>query len=82
MWSFILAMTLHPEIQKKAQAEIDGVTRGERLPDFSDLKFMPFVEAVFQETLRWGCPVTLSTKCTLDLFSSLTQSSTRSSPFC
>ncbi|CAL1711930.1 unnamed protein product [Somion occarium] len=60
MWSFILAMTLHPEIQKKAQAEIDGVTRGERLPDFSDLKFMPFVEAVFQETLRWGCPVTLS----------------------
>ena len=54
-------MTLHPEIQRRAQQEIDSVTGGERLPDFSDLKLMPFTEAVFQETMRWGCPVTLST---------------------
>lgn len=60
MWSFILAMTLHPELQKQAQQEIDCVTGGERLPEFSDLKSMPYIEAIFQETLRWGCPVTLS----------------------
>ncbi|KAH7919739.1 cytochrome P450 [Leucogyrophana mollusca] len=50
---FMLAMVLHPEIQKRAQAEIDNVTGGDRLPDFEDRSSLPFVEAVFRETLRW-----------------------------
>lgn len=34
--SFFLAMTLYPEVQKKAQAEIDTVIGADRLPSFED----------------------------------------------
>jgi len=33
---FIMAMTLYPEVQKKAQAELDHVVGTERLPTFAD----------------------------------------------
>ncbi|KAI9445989.1 cytochrome P450 [Lactarius indigo] len=51
--TFILAMTLYPEVQRKAQAEIDQVIGGSRLPDFSDQAELPYVQAVFKEVLRW-----------------------------
>ncbi|KAL0568014.1 hypothetical protein V5O48_013977, partial [Marasmius crinis-equi] len=56
--TFILAMSLHPSIQARAQAEIDNLGSG-RLPDFSDCGSgkLPFVDAVIKETLRWN-PVT------------------------
>ena len=50
--TFILAMTLHPEIQKRAQAELDAVL-GDRLPTFADKDDLPFVTAVMKEVLRW-----------------------------
>jgi cytochrome P450 len=50
--TFILAMTLHPEAQKRAQAELDTVL-GDRLPTFSDRDNLPFVTAVMKEVLRW-----------------------------
>ncbi|KAF8554409.1 cytochrome P450 [Imleria badia] len=50
---FMLAMVLHPEVQAKAQEEIDQVTGGHRLPEFGDRPNLPYVEAVFLETLRW-----------------------------
>ncbi|KAG6325816.1 hypothetical protein ID866_13273, partial [Astraeus odoratus] len=50
---FILAMVLFPEVQSKAQEEIDRVIGRERLPDFNDRMNMPYVEAVVLETLRW-----------------------------
>lgn len=45
-------MTLHPEVQDKAQAEIDAVVGQSRLPTFSDRPNLPYVEAVIQEVLR------------------------------
>ncbi|KAI0295337.1 CyP450 monooxygenase [Multifurca ochricompacta] len=40
-------------VQRKAQAEIDSVTGGSRLPDFSDMASFPYVDAVIKEVLRW-----------------------------
>jgi len=44
---------LHPEIQIRAQEEIDAVTGRERLPAFEDRPRLPFVEAICREVLRW-----------------------------
>ncbi|GBE89573.1 hypothetical protein SCP_1602360 [Sparassis crispa] len=46
-------MLLFPEVQCKAQAEIDRVIGPGRLPDFSDREALPFVECILQETVRW-----------------------------
>ncbi|KAF8573408.1 cytochrome P450 [Ramaria rubella] len=51
--TFVLAMLLHPEAQRKAQAELDAVLGGVRLPEFSDRKNLPYVEALCKEALRW-----------------------------
>ncbi|KAG2154162.1 cytochrome P450 [Suillus bovinus] len=50
---FILAMVLNPEVQAKAQAEIDEIVGKDRLPDFDDRPALPYVDAVLRETLRW-----------------------------
>ncbi|KAH8684944.1 putative cytochrome P450 oxidoreductase OrdA-like protein [Ilyonectria robusta] len=50
---FFLAMTLHPEAQHKAQAEIDQVVGKNRLPNLSDRDSLPYVDALVKETLRW-----------------------------
>ncbi|KAF7353495.1 O-methylsterigmatocystin oxidoreductase [Mycena sanguinolenta] len=50
---FVLAVTLHPESQAKAQKEIDLVVGDMRLPEFRDREDLPFVEGILQETLRW-----------------------------
>ncbi|KAH8109869.1 cytochrome P450 monooxygenase, partial [Phellopilus nigrolimitatus] len=54
LYTFYLAMTLHPEAQRKAQEEIDSVVGGERLPGFEDRAQMPYIEAVLKETMRWN----------------------------
>ena len=46
-------MVLHPEVQAKAQAELDRVIGTDRLPELSDNEGMPYIEAVIRETLRW-----------------------------
>ena len=46
-------MAMHPEIQNKAQAEIDAVIGRERLPDFGDRDSLPYVSAIVKEILRW-----------------------------
>jgi hypothetical protein len=33
---FFLALATHPEVQERAQKEIDGVVGLDRLPDFND----------------------------------------------
>ncbi|KAI0301728.1 cytochrome P450 [Multifurca ochricompacta] len=55
--TFFLVCLLHPEIQKKAQEEIDAVTGRERFPSFEDRPRLPFVDAICKEVLRW-MPVT------------------------
>ncbi|KAJ7781994.1 cytochrome P450 [Mycena maculata] len=56
--TFILAMTLYPDIQKKAQAAVDAVVGRDRLPDFNDN--IPYVDAVVREVLRWRPVLPLS----------------------
>ncbi|RDB17679.1 hypothetical protein Hypma_001255 [Hypsizygus marmoreus] len=51
--TFFLAMTLYPECQMRAQKEIDVAIGPERLPDFSDLGSLPYIDCIVQETLRW-----------------------------
>ncbi|KAF8531501.1 cytochrome P450 [Gautieria morchelliformis] len=51
--TFILAMVLYPDVQKKAQAELDSVIGHERLPEFSDRPHLPYIEAIVKEVFRW-----------------------------
>ncbi|KAG6887642.1 hypothetical protein C0995_013798 [Termitomyces sp. Mi166 len=39
---FLLAMTLHPEVMRKAQQEIDAVVGPDRLPNFGDRPSLPY----------------------------------------
>ncbi|GJE94425.1 cytochrome P450 [Phanerochaete sordida] len=55
--NFIAVMLLHPEVQRKAQEEIDRVVGPGRLPDFSDRDSLPYLDCVLYETIRW-CPTT------------------------
>lgn len=57
--SFLLAMILFPEVQRKAQDEIDSIVGSSRLPTFADRGSLPYVNAVVKEALRWN-PVTSS----------------------
>nr|BAK09453.1 cytochrome P450 [Postia placenta] len=51
--SFILAMLRFPDVQKKAQAEIDAVVGSERLPQISDRPSLPYIRSVIAEVYRW-----------------------------
>ena len=51
--NFVLAMTLYPKIQERAQAELDEVVGRERLPTFQDRQRLPYVSRVVKEVLRW-----------------------------
>lgn len=55
----MLAMVMYPEMQKRAQAEIDAVVGQERLPLFSDRDDLPYVDAMLREIIRFGPPVPL-----------------------
>lgn len=54
---FVLAMLKFPDVQRKAQEEIDGVIGNGRLPQHEDRERLPYVDAVVKEALRWW-PVT------------------------
>ncbi|TFK40528.1 cytochrome P450 [Crucibulum laeve] len=47
------ALSTHPEVQKKAQNEIDTIVGPHRLPTFEDRSSLPYTEAIFREILRW-----------------------------
>ncbi|THG93719.1 hypothetical protein EW026_g7591 [Hermanssonia centrifuga] len=50
---FFLAMALRPDVQKKAQAELDNVLGPGKLPTFEDRESLPYVEAIILESIRW-----------------------------
>ncbi|KAG1727505.1 cytochrome P450 [Suillus lakei] len=54
IYSLFLAMTLFPDVQKKAQAEIDAIIGTDRLPSFADRDSLPYIEALVKELLRWN----------------------------
>ncbi|KAH9856473.1 CyP450 monooxygenase [Lenzites betulinus] len=51
--ALFLVLTLHPEIQQKARAELDAVVGPHRLPGFADQDALPYVSAVIKELTRW-----------------------------
>ena len=57
--SFLLAMCMHPEVQAKAQEEIDRVIGRDRLPTFEDRRSLPYVEGVYREVMRLDAPIPL-----------------------
>lgn len=50
--TFILAILIHPDVQCKAQQEIDSVVGSDRLPDFSDIPHLTYLTAAIKESLR------------------------------
>ena len=53
-------MATHPDIQKKAQKEIDQLLRGERLPTLTDWDDLPYISAMTKEMYRWHAPAPIS----------------------
>ncbi|KAF9810829.1 hypothetical protein IEO21_06777 [Rhodonia placenta] len=47
-------MGLYPEVQKKAQAELDTVVEAGKLPDYNDRPNLPYVNALIKEIFRWN----------------------------
>ncbi|KAF6756369.1 cytochrome P450 98A3 [Ephemerocybe angulata] len=58
-WALVFAMAAYPEVQKKAQAEIDLVIGNDRLPTLSDRESLPYVAAIVKEVSRWHSVVPL-----------------------
>lgn len=42
----------NPDVQRRAQEEIDRVVGTDRLPSFEDKQDLPYIEAVYKECLR------------------------------
>ena len=52
-------MALYPDIQKRAQAELDELTKGARLPTYADRPNLPYLNALLLEVHRLGTVVPL-----------------------
>ena len=52
-----MAMALHPDKLRKAQAELDDVLGTERMPKISDKVNLPYVNAVVEEVYRFVLPM-------------------------
>ncbi|KAH9917465.1 cytochrome P450 [Fomitopsis serialis] len=57
--TFFHAMAKHPEVQKKAQEEIDRAVGTDRLPLLQDRHRLPYIDAIISEVLRWKPAVPL-----------------------
>ncbi|KAH8826019.1 cytochrome P450 [Flagelloscypha sp. PMI_526] len=65
---FLLAMLIFPDVQVKAQEELDGILGSDRLPDFQDKDRLPYIRALCSELIRWSCltPMALPHRATTD----------------
>ena len=52
--TLILAMLNYPEIQERAQKELDAVVGSKRLPEHSDEADLPYISAIVKEVLRYS----------------------------
>ncbi|GJE96529.1 cytochrome P450 [Phanerochaete sordida] len=55
--TFLFTITLFPEAQAAGHSALDGVLKGERLPEIEDRNALPYITALLYELLRWH-PVT------------------------
>ncbi|KAF8171853.1 cytochrome P450 [Pholiota molesta] len=51
--TFFCAMAMFPEVQAKAQRDIDLIIGSERLVNFDDMSSLPYIEALRREVMRW-----------------------------
>lgn len=51
--AIVQAMIHYPEVQAKAQAEIDSFVGAERSPQWSDLPKLPYINMIVKEGHRW-----------------------------
>jgi hypothetical protein len=63
--TFLVAMSLYPDVLKRAQNELDSVIGRDRLPTFEDRLRLPFIDAIYKEVMRWR-PVTPVGECPHD----------------
>lgn len=47
-------MVMYPEVQARAQRELDKVLRQGQLPTFGDREMCPYIECLVQEVLRYA----------------------------
>ena len=45
-------MRMYPEVQAKAQAQVDEVVGRDRLPELADVEKMPYIQAIVKELFR------------------------------
>ena len=57
--ALVCALANNPEVQKKAQAELDAVVGRDRLPSIEDRPALPYLNAVMKELNRWFSPAPL-----------------------
>ncbi|KAG8761790.1 hypothetical protein FRC11_013093 [Ceratobasidium sp. 423] len=50
---FITAMARNPDVQAKAQEEVDAIIGDQRLPEMEDQDDLPYVSRLIKEVLRW-----------------------------
>tara|TARA_R110002003_G_scaffold40_2_gene2568 strand:- start:6625 stop:6966 length:342 start_codon:yes stop_codon:yes gene_type:complete len=50
---FVQAMMVFPEVQQRAQEEIDRVCGTHRLPNMDDAPDLPYLRAIVKESIRW-----------------------------
>jgi hypothetical protein len=65
--TFILAMSLYPDVQRQAQEDIDRITGGSRLPTLADRDQLPYITAILDEVHRWIPVVSLGLSFKVDL---------------
>ncbi|KAG9599913.1 putative cytochrome P450, partial [Aureobasidium melanogenum] len=53
MNAFFLAMSMFPDVQRKAQEEIDRVIGNSRLPIHADRENLPYINVIVEEAQRW-----------------------------
>ncbi|KAH0358314.1 putative cytochrome P450, partial [Aureobasidium melanogenum] len=53
MNAFFLAMSMFPDVQRKAQEELDRMIGNSRLPTHADRENLPYINAIVEEAQRW-----------------------------
>lgn len=54
LYGFFLAMVLYPDVQRRAQMELDSIVGTDRLPCLDDRDKLPYINAIIKEVFRWN----------------------------
>lgn len=53
LYGFVLAMMVFPDVQRKAQEELERIVGPNRLPEVDDYPNLPYIRCCVKESLRW-----------------------------